>query len=149
MSDRVQFFAAESSLSLNSAPIPAGWIRQGNPQASAARLWGSDDRTALALVWDCTAGVFDWHYTEEETVHILEGEVHIEIVGGVSFRLGPGDTAVFRRNAHAVWTIPSRVRKVAICRKEMPFALTFPLLALRKLRMLATSLRRRERPLVG
>ena len=110
MTDRTQQFTATETLALAPAPIPAAWVREGSPQASARRLWGSDDRTALTVVWECTAGVFDWHYDEEETVHIIEGEVHVEVGGGQSFRLGPGDTAVFRRNSHAVWNIPSRVQ---------------------------------------
>jgi uncharacterized protein len=133
MSNRIDTYSVATAPSLAPAPFPRAWVRQGNPTASATRLWKSDDGTATTLVWECTAGTFEWHYREEETVHILEGEVHVSIAGGNSFRLGPGDTALFRAGAHAVWTVKDRVRKVAICRLAMPRVVAFPYRAWRKI----------------
>jgi uncharacterized cupin superfamily protein len=120
MLDLIQFQQAPGGLRLEPAPFPKAWVRQGNPIARAVRLWGSADNIASTMVWECSAGLFEWHYGEEETVMVLEGEVFVTPEGGREFRLGPGDTAVFRFGSKAVWRIPERVRKVAICRHEAP-----------------------------
>lgn len=118
--DMILFQSGSGPVELKPAPFPAAWIRSGRPVARAVTLWRSADSIASTMIWECTAGVFDWHYGEEETVHILEGEVFVTPTGGKEFRLGPGDTAVFRDWSSAVWRIPERVRKVAICRHEAP-----------------------------
>ncbi len=114
--------AAAPDLSLG--PVPKEWIREGTPVARWAPLWTSADRMAHTVLWECSAGTFDWHYNDEETVHILEGEVHVTPVGGEPFRLGPGDTAVFDPGAVALWHIPERVRKVAVLRRQSPLIFT-------------------------
>lgn len=132
MSERANVYRATVQPKLRPAPFPAAWVRDGKPQAAAQPLWKSDDSTASTLIWECSAGTFDWFYREEETVHILEGEVDVVIEGGLSFRLSAGDTAVFRAGCHAVWSIPNRVRKIAIVRLDVPGIAAFPMRAWRK-----------------
>lgn len=133
MSDRINVFPSVARPALSPAPVPQAWVRVGQPTATATHLWKSDDGTASTVLWECTAGTFDWHYREEETVHVIEGEVFVEVDGAPRFRLGPGDTALFRAGARAVWTVPDRVRKVAILRLEMPAVVSLPLRAWHKL----------------
>ena len=47
------------------------------------------------MAWSCSAGRFNWHYTVDETVHIISGEVFVTDHKGETHRLGPGDMAFF------------------------------------------------------
>ena len=62
---------------LDPAPITPDWILAGTPQARSKVLAKSHDRTSSIMVWECTAGRFNWHYGEDETVVIISGEVFI------------------------------------------------------------------------
>ena len=89
----------------------------------------SADGTAWTAAWSCTAGRFHWHYSVDETVQILSGEVFITDELGRQRRLGPGDMAFFPAGAHSVWYVPHEVRKLAVCRHRVPRALGMPIIA--------------------
>ena len=81
---------------LKSSPINPAWILEGRPVARNVVLSTSDDTTACTILWDCTAGKFNWHYDFDETVHIVEGSVVVRSEGsppkpatGVSKRGSP------------------------------------------------------------
>jgi uncharacterized protein len=105
---------------LRPAPIRAEWIREGSPAARAAELSRSTDGTAVTLVWDCTAGSFDWHFGVDETVHILEGEVVVSAEGFPPHKLTAGDVALFRAGTTSRWQVDRYVRKLAFCRHALP-----------------------------
>lgn len=117
-SDRIFFGVAE--LALKACPINADWIIEGAPVARAQLLSRSDDGTASSLIWDCTAGKFNWYYDIDETVYLLEGSVIVRDDAGVEHRLKAGDHAIFRAGSHAVWHVEDYVRKVAFCRNPLP-----------------------------
>lgn len=98
---------------LVSAPIPRAWIREGNPVARDKRLAGSNDRLPSTIMWDCTAGRFDWYYEHEEVAHVLEGCVLIEDAAGARQILQPGDTFLFPAGSRYEWTVPNYIRKIA------------------------------------
>jgi uncharacterized cupin superfamily protein len=62
---------------LRSAPIEPSWIHEGRPMARNTMLSRSADGMAWTLVWDCTAGRFEWHYDIDETIHFIEGSATI------------------------------------------------------------------------
>ena len=98
---------------LVAAPIPKPWILEGNPVARKKHLAGSSDRLASTFMWDCTAGRFDWHYDDDEVIHVLEGTVLVEGGSGVRRRLQAGDTFLFAAGSRYHWTVPHYVRKIA------------------------------------
>jgi uncharacterized protein len=100
------------ALGLVAAPIPRSWIRDGNPVARDKRLAGGN-RLPSTIMWDCTAGRFDWFYEAEEVAHVLEGSVLIEDAGGVRQMLRPGDTFLFAAGSWYEWTVPNYIRKIA------------------------------------
>jgi len=126
-------FAAPADVELAPAPIPAHWIIEGTPQAHSKRLSTSADGTAAVIAWLCTAGRFNWHYTVEEILHIISGEVFVTDESGESRRLGPGDMVVFPAGSSSVWHVPHQVKKLAICRHSMPRPLGFAVRAWNKL----------------
>jgi mannose-6-phosphate isomerase-like protein (cupin superfamily) len=77
------------------------------------------------MVWECTAGRFNWHYSEDETVVVISGEVFITAEKGDETRLGQGDVGFFPAGSSCIWRINDRVKKVAVLRKDMPIALGF------------------------
>src|ERR1700740_199313 len=82
---------AAALAALDPAPISPDWILAGTPQARSKLLAKSHDRTSCIMVWECTAGRFNWHYSEDETVVVISGEVFIANGEGEERRLGPGD----------------------------------------------------------
>jgi len=112
-----------AAAALEPAPIPRDWILSGTPRARSTVLAKSHDRTSSIMVWECTAGRFNWYYSEDETVVVIAGEVFITIGNGEERRLGQGDMAFFPARSSCTWRINDRVKKVAILRKDLPPAL--------------------------
>ena len=116
---------AAALAALDPAPISPDWILAGTPQARSKVLAKSHDRTSSIMVWECTAGRFNWHYSEDETVVVISGEVFITSEKGEERRLGQGDVGFFPAGSSCTWRINDRVKKVAVLRKDMPLALGF------------------------
>jgi uncharacterized protein len=101
-------------------PINPAWILEGKPVARLQLLSSSADGTASTYFWDCTAGRFNWYYSFDETLHILEGGVTLKYPSGASRRLSAGDTVFFPMGSSAEWTVDSYIRKLAFCRTPLP-----------------------------
>jgi hypothetical protein len=104
------------NLNLRLAPIRADWILEGNPVARNTVLSRSEDGMASTLIWDCTAGRFNWHYDIDETLYVLEGSVVIKDPTGNSRCLRTGEIIFFPAGSRAEWNIESYIRKIAFCR---------------------------------
>jgi uncharacterized cupin superfamily protein len=120
--------------SLTSSPINPDWIREGTPKARNRILERSSDSLACTILWDCTAGKFDWFYGFDETVHILEGNVVLSDDHTPPRRLGPGDMVFFPKGSHAHWQVETYVRKLAFCHRTLPRFVQGPISFLRKLK---------------
>lgn len=105
-------------------PINSAWILDGQPQARIELLSSSADGTASTYFWDCTAGRFNWFYSFDETLHILEGEVTLKDPAGQSYRVASGDIVFFPAGSNAEWTVDRYVRKLAFCRTPVPASVT-------------------------
>jgi uncharacterized protein len=123
-----------STAKLEPSPIQSAWILDGKPVARAELLSSSADGTARTYFWDCTAGRFNWFYSFDETLHILEGDVTLKYPSGVSHRVGRGDTVFFPAGSSAEWTVDHYVRKLAFCRTPLPGILTFARQVARRLK---------------
>jgi uncharacterized cupin superfamily protein len=125
--------AAAAAAALEPAPISPGWILDGTPKAENKILAKSPDGTSSTVVWECTAGRFNWHYSEDETVVVISGEVFVTTETGEERRLGEGDIGFFPAGSSAVWRVPDRIKKVAFLRKDLPPPLGFGVRAWHKL----------------
>ena len=132
---------AAGSVSLNACPIHSEWILEGNPLARNKVLSSSADHTASTLIWDCTAGRFNWFYSIDETVFVLEGGVVLRDVGGtgVARRLNAGDSVFFPAGSSAEWTVESYIRKIAFCRSPLPAPVVFANRGVRFLKRMMSS----------
>jgi uncharacterized cupin superfamily protein len=117
--------AAAATADLEPAPVPPDWILNGTPEARNKELAKSHDRTSWIIVWHCTAGRFNWHYSEDETLVVISGEAFITNDKGEERRLGPGDMGFFPAGSSCVWRITNHVKKVAVVRQPMPRPLVF------------------------
>ncbi len=111
---------SSQDIQLSSAPIRTDWVIEGCPVARNAVLARSADRTAMTLLWDCTAGVFRWVYDQDETIHIIEGGVTLTLPDGRVEVLGPGDVVFFPAGSSATWRVDAYVRKLAVFREPVP-----------------------------
>ncbi|MET0360107.1 MAG: cupin domain-containing protein [Pararhizobium sp.] len=102
------------------SPINPDWIVAGAPVARLAEHSRSHDDAAVTAMWDCTAGEFNWYFGWDETVVILEGEVHVTAEDGTETTLRAGDIGFFNGGTWANWRIETYVRKIAFCRKKFP-----------------------------
>jgi uncharacterized protein len=112
-------------VSLNPSPIYRDWILEGDPVARNTVLSSSADGTSSTLIWDCTAGRFNWFYDIDETIYVIEGSVVIKDPSGTSTRLSVGDTIFFPAGARAEWHVENYIRKIAFCRTPLPRPLVF------------------------
>jgi len=120
--------AATDTADLEATRISPGWVLNGRPETRSKQLARSHDRTSCAVVWDCTAGHFNWHYNKDETLVVLTGEAFISIEKGQERRIGPGDIVFFPAGTSATWRVTSYIRKVAFLRHTMPRPLGFGVL---------------------
>jgi uncharacterized protein len=104
---------------LRPEPIKPEWIISGNPVAHSNKLATSRDRTSNVIVWECTPGRFQWHYSQDETVVILAGEAFITDRDGIERRIGPGEVAFFPAGTVCTWRITETIRKTAVLRETM------------------------------
>lgn len=116
----VPMIASVTDVPLQSAPIEASWIREGKPVARNMPLSRSADRTATTLVWDCTAGKFEWHYDIDETIYFLEGEAIISDRVSPPKTFRAGDVLFIPKGAVCDWHVEKYVKKVAFCRTTLP-----------------------------
>ena len=112
-------------LILNPSPIYPSWVLEGNPVARNKVLSSSADGTASTLIWDCTAGRFNWFYGYDETIYVIEGGVVVRDHAGVARRLSAGDTIFFPAGARAEWHVEDYIRKIAFCRVPLPRPVVF------------------------
>ena len=111
---------ATGKFAMGSSPINPAWILEGNPVARNKVIGESADKMASTLMWDCTAGRFNWHYACDESICVVEGSVIIRDHFGVTRTLNEGDSAFFPSGSSAEWTVDTYVRKVAVMRQPTP-----------------------------
>jgi uncharacterized cupin superfamily protein len=126
------FFHSKLVTGLLPAPIEPSWILEGTPIAGYVELSRSRDGTASTCLWDCTPGVFNWYYRNDETMHVVYGTVWLD-KGLPSERLiGPGDVVFFPAGSQACWHVETYFLKVAWSRRPLPAIVVAPLNLLRK-----------------
>jgi uncharacterized protein len=62
-------------------------------------------------LWACEPRDIPYLFPGDETFHVLEGEVHIELAEGGSVDLKTGDIASFTKGQKSTWTIRAPFKK--------------------------------------
>ena len=111
--------ATPANVELAPEPSPQEWIISGTPVARGKMLVRSKDYTESIVVWDCTAGSFRWHYSQDETLLVISGEAFLLLENGSERRFGPGDLGFFHAGTTCTWRVADNIRKVAVVRETM------------------------------
>jgi uncharacterized protein len=122
-----------TNVELDPEPLPQEWILSGAPVARSKILVRSRDWTSSVVVWDCTAGSFTWHYSQDETIFVISGEAFLQLENGSERRFGPGEVGFFPAGTTCTWRVAESIRKVAVLRESMWRPLGFCLKAWKKL----------------
>jgi uncharacterized cupin superfamily protein len=125
--------ATPADVELAPEPIPQEWIISGTPVARGKMLVRSKDYTESVVVWDCTAGSFRWHYSQDETLLVISGDAFLLLENGSERRFGPGDLGFFHAGTTCTWRVADNIRKVAVVRETMWRPLGFGLKVWKKL----------------
>lgn len=72
---------------------------------------GSNGEPAFSGLWRCEPMTFDYEFPGDETFHILQGELHIELADGGSVDVKEGDIISFHKGTKSTWTIKSSFKK--------------------------------------
>ncbi|MGO4303631.1 cupin domain-containing protein [Cupriavidus sp. RAF12] len=126
-------FCSAAALTMSPSPINPDWLHSGQPMTRCGEHSLTFDGFASTSVWDCTRSTFDWHYTVDEIVYILEGEVRVTDAHGRTYTLKAGSIGYFPAHTSWFWEVDHYVRKVAICKRAVPAGLRLPIRVLGKL----------------
>jgi len=111
--------ATPAAVELSPSSIPEEWVLSGSPKARNREVSNSSDRISQIVVWECTAGVFKWHYKKDESVTVISGEAFLIKPDGQEIRFGAGDAGFFPAGTVCTWRVPGPFRKVAVLREPM------------------------------
>ncbi|MFF9813163.1 cupin domain-containing protein [Streptomyces sp. NPDC014006] len=96
---------------LTPEPLDPAQIVSGSPEVTGKVVWESEDGRQVRGVWQITPGVVTDTEADEMFV-VLSGSATVEVDGGPTLRLGPGDMAVLREGDRTTWTVHETLRKV-------------------------------------
>ena len=105
--------------------IPAAWLISGQPVTWSEFLGKTQDHLAYAMLWQCGAASFKWHYDKDEFLIILSGDAYATDESGVECRYGPSDVVFFPSGSVVTWRVPDHLRKVAILKRHVSQPLSF------------------------
>ncbi|MFF3069776.1 cupin domain-containing protein [Kitasatospora sp. NPDC057936] len=98
-------------------PLDPAQIVEGTPEVTGKVLHESADGRQLRGIWQITPGVVTDTEADEMFV-VLSGRATIEVDGGPTLHVGPGDCAVLREGDRTTWTVHETLRKA--------YAITLP-----------------------
>ncbi|MFJ2608322.1 cupin domain-containing protein [Streptomyces sp. NPDC087425] len=91
-------------------PLDPAQIVSGTPEVTGRVVWESADGRQLRGVWQITPGVVTDTEADELFV-VISGSATIEVEGGPTLTVGPGDLAVLRAGDRTTWTVHETLRK--------------------------------------
>ena len=118
---------------LEPAPVVHDEVLNGTPRMRSKELARSHDGTSHTMVWECSAGCFNWHYHKDETFVVISGDAFITTETGEERRIVPGDIVFFPAGTSSKWRVPHHIKKIAFLRHTMPRPLGFAVLAWNRL----------------
>lgn len=92
-------------------------ILVGGPEDAelkVAPLEQADGNQVMVGVYACGPGRTNLMLEQNETIHILEGEVRVELDNGDAVELGPGDIAFLPKGHLSTWTIKTPFKELFV-----------------------------------
>lgn len=125
--------ATLADVKLEPGSIPPEWLLSGQPETRSKFLGRTADRLGYAMLWECGAVSYKWHYRNDEAYIVLSGEGFMTDEKGVEHRFGPGDVAFFPAGTKSTWRHPDHFRKVAVLKDSIWPPLAYALKAWNRL----------------
>ncbi|MFE6282218.1 cupin domain-containing protein [Streptomyces sp. NPDC057877] len=97
-------------LALTPEPLDPAQIVSGTPEVTGKVVWESADGRQVRGVWQITPGVVTDTEADELFV-VVSGSATIEVEGGPTLTVGPGDLVVLREGDRTTWTVHETLRK--------------------------------------
>ena len=91
-------------------PLDPEQIVSGAPEVTGKVVWESADGRQVHGIWQITPGVVTDTEADELFV-VVSGSATIEVEGGPTLTVGPGDMAVLREGDRRTWTVHETLRK--------------------------------------
>ena len=109
--------ALDADEGLVDAPLPTGWVIDGNP-CPRMRITATARGGGISSgVWCCQPSRFTFTYHVDEYVHIISGRVTV-IANTHVHELSAGSTAMFPRGLRTEWTVHEPIHKVFVLGNE-------------------------------
>lgn len=105
---RVVHVAALPDEALTPEPLDPAQVVAGDP---LVRHLGIVDGDPAVGVWQHSAGT-STDVESDEVFVVLSGRATIEVAGGPTLEVGPGDVALLPAGARTTWTVHETLRKV-------------------------------------
>ena len=99
------FTSRVESSEVESFGFPDEDVLEGEPNARVHWLRPEGHGSQLAGVFRCEPAVFRYTWEADETIHVLEGSVRIEVDGGPSVELTVGGIASCSGGDHGIWHV--------------------------------------------
>ena len=99
------FASSIDSSDFESFDFPDEDVLEGEPNARVHWVRPEGHGSQMAGVYRCDPAKFRYAWAADETIHVLEGSVRIEVEGGETLELGGGDIASFRAGDRGVWHV--------------------------------------------
>jgi hypothetical protein len=99
------------ALELEDWPLEPDQIIDGDPQVSGLVLDTSADGKVERGVWQHTAGV-SRDTDSDELFVVLRGRATIEVEGGPTLEVGPGDVGLLHAGDRTTWIVHEDLRKI-------------------------------------
>ncbi|MFD9429691.1 cupin domain-containing protein [Streptomyces sp. NPDC060002] len=95
---------------LEPEPLDPRQIVAGTPEVTGKVVWESADGRQVRGIWQITPGVVTDTEADELFV-VISGSATVEVEGGPTLTVGPGDMAVLREGDRTTWTVHETLRK--------------------------------------
>jgi len=89
-------------------------IISGEPLQNIWNVYSSADGKMHTGIWDCQAGAWQVHYSEDEVCIILAGESILTDLNGQQKTVQAGDQFVIPAGFKGTWQVPSYCKKVYV-----------------------------------
>jgi uncharacterized protein len=92
-------------------PLAPGDIIEGAPNGRVHWMRRDEENGLATGIFPPEPTTSRYEWGQDETIDVLEGELHIEYEDGEAIDLGPGDVASLSKGARVVWHIKSPCRE--------------------------------------
>ncbi|MCH0565971.1 MULTISPECIES: cupin domain-containing protein [unclassified Streptomyces] len=98
---------------LDAEPLDPAQIVSGTPEVTGKVVGESADGRQIRGIWQITPGVVTDTEADEVFV-VVSGSATVEVEGGPTLHVGPGDMAVLRAGDRTTWTVHETLRKAYV-----------------------------------